>query len=203
MICGPASGVGPADPRAGVDTVLSHAGQVPGALAARHALGPALHIRVANIVAHTATGRRPRPLPALCVGAAGRGVAGLHWGRPGRGCRKHSGCRVTKDNKKLTGSGLTVNEGVSCVTGDADTEGDMVPNPALCVVSTEARAGVHTDLILACAVCGAVPVNLALWPTGRWGSHHAWQAGALAPLPHCPRLLGEGATRVGITGVSS
>ena len=94
-----AGGVGAADPGAGVAAVLRHTRLVPRTLRRHRALWLALDVWVTDIVADAGAGGGLVPLPALGVGAAGGGVAGLHWGRSGRGCRKHSGCSVTKDNQ--------------------------------------------------------------------------------------------------------
>ena len=79
-------GVGPAYPGARVNAVLVETGLVPGTFGVDHALGFTLHIRVANIVADTATGRGTSALGAVGIDSARGRVArlnNLYWPRGG------------------------------------------------------------------------------------------------------------------------
>ena len=77
MICGPASGVGPADPGAGVDTVLVDAGQAGDAVTVDDALWPAAAVGISEVVWPAAADAGAASHLGVSIGATGVGVTGI------------------------------------------------------------------------------------------------------------------------------
>ena len=83
--------IGPAQPGAGVRTLVAHAGQRIGAVRVDGALGLALHIGIALKARQAGAGRSTVAIATLGVDTAGRGSAGVNYLGPRRCCCKWGG----------------------------------------------------------------------------------------------------------------
>ena len=77
----------------------------------------------------------------------------------------------------------------------------MVPDPTVCIATTETWTRVNTLLVPAGLVVRTVRVELALWPTVRRLANHARLAGAVAAVSIISGWVGVGSARVGVAGV--
>ena len=87
---------------------------------------------------------------------------------------------------------------ISLVT---NTDGNMIPDPAVGIDPTEARAGVLTLSVDAGSVSGTVVVDLTLRPAVGRRSQHLRQAVTLTPGSHHSGRFAVWSTGVGIAGV--
>ena len=55
----------------------------------------------------------------------------------------------------------------------ADTDRNMAADTACGMNTTQARARIHTSLVLTSKLCWAVIVEYALWMTIWWGTNHS------------------------------
>ena len=131
----------------------------------------------------------------------------------GRDCRAGSlqlvlgllqkGSYESKSGKltKLTCWSVAAREWVSNEARVTDTQGDVVPDPTVCIATTETWTRVNTLLVPAGLVVRTVRVELALWPTVRRLANHARLAGAVAAVSIISGWVGVGSARVGVAGV--
>ena len=131
MVVDGAGGVGPADSRTGVATLVADAGQVGGALRVDGALVSTLHIGVTLEAGKTGTGGRSISLPTLCIDATRTWSAGINdfW----------SWCSC--------GRSVAGGKGISNKALITDTNWNMVSHIAVCINSTKARARVLTSSV--------------------------------------------------------
>ena len=102
---------------------------------------------------------------------------------------------------KLTCWSVAAREWVSYEARVTDTQGDVVPDPTVCIATTETWTRVNTLLVPAGLVVRTVRVELALWPTVRRLANHARLAGAVTAVSIISGWVGVGSARVGVAGV--
>ena len=188
MIDNSALGIDAAGAGAGVQALLTNAGQVQGAVIAEHTLRLALHQGVTLIGLDALTHGLSTPLLALGIDTTGAGVTRVS--RPGR----------IRNNWRLSASGERVSDGAWRTAAD----GVMIPDLTNCIDPTGSRTGVNTLLgnagqtgpaviilqTLCSAACSRHGVSLVSSDTG---------ADHLATV--VLTALGVGATRRGLTRV--
>ena len=185
VVVGATGGMGATHPGAWVHTLGPHTGLVIRTLRVDGALRLAGSVRVTKHLRQALAGGRPVPVIADSIDATGRRVAGVNDLRSCRGC----------------GNSIASIEGISLVSLVADTNGHMVPDPAVGIDATEARAGILALSGDASKFLGAVGVDNTLRSAVRRRSDHFSHACA-ATIP--PIISGRQAvwtTRIGITGV--
>lgn len=83
----------------------------------------------------------------------------------------------------------------------ANTEWDMVPHSAVCVLATETRAWVDTLLGPAGQFHGTVRVELTLGSAVWWLTDHAGLASAVTPVTIVAGRVGERTAGVGVARI--
>ena len=83
----------------------------------------------------------------------------------------------------------------------ADTDRNMAAYTTCGMNTTQARARVHTSLVLASKLCWAVIVEYALWMTIGWGTNHSCLTRAVTAVSVSSRGVGIGSTWIGYTWV--
>ena len=102
---------------------------------------------------------------------------------------------------KLTAWSVTLSKRISYESLVAATLRNMVPHPAVCIHTTEARTGVLAFSVDARSVCGAVCIDQTLRSAIGWASNHLRQAGALTAISNLPRRIAVWTTWVGVTWI--
>ena len=178
-----ALGVPPTGPGTGVTTLLLDTGQVVGTLSVDQTLRSAAHVRVSDVVLDTPAGSGSVPGGALCVGSAGRGIAGVD--------RVGSGDDLGQER--------AAREGVSGVLGGAGADGVVVDGGTPGVVPTGPDTGVGTLLLDTGLVTRTLSIEDTLRPTVGRGSDEARETGAGLVAVDLS-ALSVGTTRRGHTG---
>ena len=119
--------------RAWILTLLRYACQVASTLRANHTLWLTLYVWVTNVVFNTFACCGLALFRTVSIYAAGGGVAGVDCFNWSPGC-----------------DFVTVDEGVPDIALVTHTHWYMVPNSAVCVITTQTRAGILAFLTLAC-----------------------------------------------------
>ena len=96
---------------------------------------------------------------------------------------------------------IALREGIPLIVSVANTDGHMVPHPAVRVDPAQAGTRVLTLSTDAGLVRGTVRVDGALRPAVGREAFHVGQAGALAFIAHLAGRQGVWSTRVGLTGI--
>ena len=122
--------------RTRVHTLVADTGQGGGTVGVDGALWLAFNVGVALETREASAGGCLVPIGALCIDTTGRGETGIYdlW----------SGCGG--------GRSVATGEWISNVTLITDAEWHMVPDTAVCIDTTETRAGVLTLPVDACFV---------------------------------------------------
>ena len=82
-----------------------------------------------------------------------------------------------------------------------DTYGDVASHPACGMVAAQTRARVHTPLVFASKLRGAVIVENTLWMTVWRTANHVRLAGAITAIPLSSWRIRVWATGVGVAGI--
>ena len=83
----------------------------------------------------------------------------------------------------------------------ANTERDVVPNSAVCILATKTRAWVNTLLGSASQFHGTVRVELTLGSAVWWLTDHAGLASAVTPVTIVAGRVGERTAGVGVARI--